>query len=337
MTAQTAPAPAPDLFTKLRRSLTRWRIAAIVLALVALAALFSGRGGPPQRAHIARVDITGMITDDRRKLDLLDELAEHAPVKAVILAINSPGGTTTGGEAYFEAISKLAAKKPVVALQGTIATSAAYMLSLPTDRIFARSSTITGSVGVIVQFPEVSDALGRIGVKMHEIKSGDLKAAPSMFQPMTDPGRQQLEQMVAEGKAWFLGMVRDTRKIDTAAVPGLEAGGIYSGRRALEYKLIDEIGGEEAAVAWLEKAKGVLKAMPVLDRKPKPESRWDGGWLGAEAGSDAGGAGGLEGLVRRLASVAAEGAVDGAADAAFRATGTESLKLDGLLSIWHAR
>ncbi len=312
--------------SRLRRRASRWRIAAIIAGVVALAALFWGGGqGRPKQAHVARVTISGMITDDRRQLELLRDLGDAPGAKAVILAINSPGGTTTGGEAMVEAIRKLAAKKPVVAVQGTIATSAAYMISLPTDRIFARGSTITGSVGVIVQFPEVSEALGKVGVKMIEIKSGALKASPSPFQPLDEGGRQLLDQMVKEGQTWFLGMVREARKIDTSAVPGLEAGAIFSGRKALEYKLIDELGGEDAAIAWLESAKSVPAKLAIVDWKPAPESRWDGGWLGADAS-------GLDTWIGRLVG----GAVTGTAEQLLGKTAVDSLRLDGLLSVWQA-
>jgi protease IV len=302
---------------------TRWRIfGAIVLALGLIGWLSTGGDGRPKQAHVARIAITGMITDDRRQLDLLHDAMESNAVKAVVLAINSPGGTTTGGEALFEAITNLAKKKPVVAVQGTIATSAAYMISLPTDRIFARGSTITGSVGVIVQFPEVSEALAKLGIKMHEIKSGVLKASPSMFQPLDEGGKQLLDQLVKDGQVWFLGLVKDRRKIDTAAVPGLEAGAIFSGRKALDYKLIDEIGGESQAIAWLEANKGVPKNLGVVDWKPKPETRWDGGWLGSSN----------EGWANSLAKSFGEGL----ATSLIGSGPVESLRLDGLLSVWQA-
>jgi protease IV len=318
----TETTPAVET-TRLKKRLGRWRIAAIVAGLIALAALFwPASEGKPRQPHIARITISGMITDDRRQLDLLQDVLAADSVKAVMLAINSPGGTTAGGEALFEAITNLAKKKPVVAVQGTIATSAAYMISLPTDRIFARSSTITGSVGVIVQFPEVSEALGKLGIKMHEIKSGALKASPSTFQPLDEGGRQLLDQMVKEGQVWFLGMVKDRRKIDTTQVPGLEAGAVFSGRRALEYKMIDEIGGEHQAVAWLEASKGVAPKLEIIDWKPKRETRWDGGWLGS---SDSGWA--------RVLGVAFG---QGLAESMVGSGPIESLQLDGLLSIWQA-
>ena len=114
---------------------------------------------------------------------------------------------------------------------GTVAASAAYIAGLATDHIVARGNTITGSVGVIFQWPEVSQLLDKLGVKMNEIKSGPLKANPSPFQPVDEAGKAAAEQMVAESQRWFVGLVASRRGIDTASVAGLEQGRVYSGPR----------------------------------------------------------------------------------------------------------
>ena len=194
-----------------------------------------------------------MITEDRAQLKLLRDIAENKQVAGVILFINSPGGTTTGGEALFEAIRNVAKGKPVVAQFGTVATSAAYIAGLATDYMVARGNTITGSVGVIFQWAEVSQLLDKIGVKMNEVKSGPLKANPSPFQPVDEAGKATAEQMVAESQKWFVGLVASRRNIDTRSVAGLEQGRVFSGREALSHKLIDEIGGEPEAVQWLDR------------------------------------------------------------------------------------
>lgn len=306
---------------RLRRRVSRWRIAAIVLGMLALAVLSLSGGnsgsGFGRGAQIARIDIQGMITDDRKQIELLKKVEEASNVSAVLLAINSPGGTTTGGEALYEAISNLAKKKPVVAVQGTIATSAAYMISLASDRIVARGNTITGSVGVIFQFPEVSEALQKLGVKMHEIKSGELKANPSPFQPLDEPGRRLAEGMVKESQVWFLSLVGSRRKIDTARVPGLEAGSIFSGRQALQHKLVDQIGGEADAIAWLETEKKIPAKLPVVLWKPEAEEplAWLTGsssladWLLGSSAAEVRKWLGIDGIVERL-------------------------RLDGLVSVW---
>jgi len=206
---------------RLRRRLSVWRGLAIVAALLAvgLVAFSSADGvGLAERNQIARISLEGIITEDRDQLKLLKRLGEAKHVAAVILFVNSPGGTTTGGEALFEAIRDLARTKPVVAQFGTVAASAAYIVGLATDHIVARGNSITGSVGVIFQWAEVSQLLDKVGVKMNEIKSGPLKANPSPFQPLDDAGKRIAEQMVAESQRWFVGLVAARRGIDTASV-----------------------------------------------------------------------------------------------------------------------
>ncbi len=148
---------------RLRRRLTLWRLLAIVLAVLFIALLATGNqrfaGSGSFLPHIARVSVSGIITDDQKMLELLDKVGKSSQVRAVILDINSPGGTTTGGEAMYDAIRQLAEKKPVVAVCGTLATSAAYIVALATDRIFVYGNTITGSVGVIFQWADVSELM----------------------------------------------------------------------------------------------------------------------------------------------------------------------------------
>jgi protease-4 len=200
---------------------------------------------------------------------------------------------------------------------GTVAASAAYIAGLATDHIVARGNTITGSVGVIFQWAEVSQLLDKLGVKMTEIKSGPLKANPSMFQPMDEAGRAVAEQMVAESKRWFVGLVASRRNIETASVTGLEQGRVFSGREALTFKLIDQIGGEAEAVKYLEEQRSVPKGLKVVDWKPKRESSW--GVLGMS----------VRGLARLVVGDAVE-EIAGLVSSDRIAT----MRLDGLVSVW---
>jgi protease-4 len=261
----------------LRRRLALWRILALVGGLIALGLLIQPAGdgaGWTEGRQIARVSIEGLITEDRDQLRLLKRIAKSNHVAGVIVFINSPGGTTSGGEALFEAISELSKAKPVVAQFGTIATSAAYIAGLATDQIVARGNTITGSVGVIFQWAEVSQLLDKLGIKMNEIKSGPLKANPSPFQPLDEAGKAVAEEMVAESKRWFVGLVASRRGVDTAAIAGLEQGRVFSGREALAYRLVDRIGGEAEAVKYLEEKRNLPKDLNIVDWKPKRESDW---------------------------------------------------------------
>ena len=305
---------------RLRRRLTFWRVLAFGLAAVALTAVtLRATGALTSGRQIARIEINGIITDNKEQIAMLRRLAKAKNVHGVLVHINSPGGTTTGGEALFEALRDLAEKKPTVSVMGTMATSAAYIAGLATDHIVARGNTVTGSVGVIFQWADVSQLLEKVGVKMNEVKSGNLKAVPSMFAPLDEQGRKLTEEMVAELQRWFVGLVTDRRKIDPAGVPGLTQGRIFSGRQAVESKLVDALGGEREAVQWLETKRSVAKGLAIVDWKPRAGPGW--------------------GLFSALSP---------AIDLAIGSQGREILSrftdnsaltrlpLDGLVSVWHA-
>jgi protease-4 len=306
---------------RLRRSVSRWRmmgIAAIALAIGAFVLGGDKLSTIGQPAQIARIAIEGTITENRDQLRMLDKIAENNRVAALLVFVNSPGGTTTGGEALYESLRKVAKKKPVVAQFGTVAASAGYIVGMGADHIVARGNTITGSVGVIAQWPEFVGLLDKVGVKVNEVKSGTLKAVPSPFQPVDEGGKQVTQGMVNEGFKWFISLVAERRGVKPADVPGLEQGTIYSGREALTHKLVDQIGGEEEAVTWLETVRGVGKDLKVVDWKPHRDDDW--------------------GLMRSLASFGGQTLGAGAAEMA-RQIGNEAglskLTLDGLVSVWH--
>jgi protease-4 len=305
----------------LRRRLALWRVLAVVAGLIAFGLLFASSPdgvGLTERRQIARVSIEGIITEDRDQLRLLKKLGQSKQVAGVILYINSPGGTTSGGEALFEAIRDLAKAKPVVAQFGTIATSAAYIAGLATDQIVARGNTITGSIGVIFQWAEVSQLLDKLGIRMNEIKSGPLKANPSPFQPLDEAGKAVAEQMVAESKRWFVGLVASRRGVDTSAIAGLEQGRVFSGREALNHRLVDLIGGEAEAVRYLEEKRNLPKDLNVIDWKPKRENGWSLLSIATQALQRLSGAHAAGELARVLMSDQALG----------------RLRLDGLVSVW---
>ena len=304
---------------RLRRRLTAWRLAAIVLAVFVIALIMAGdqrlAGTGSFLPHIARVSVSGLITDDQKMLELLDKVGKSSQVRAVILDINSPGGTTTGGEAMYDAIRRLAEKKPVVAVCGTLATSAAYIVALATDRIFVYGNTITGSVGVIFQWADVSELMKTLGVKVEEVKSGPLKAVPNPFEPTDEKGRALAAEMVQEAKVWFVDLVGKRRNLEPAAVPGLTDGRVYSGRQALALKLVDEIGDERTAKKWLQEKRDVAPGLSVVEWKPNAESGGIWGWLFGSIASSFGIA--ADNFVSLFGQV------------------SEGLRLDGLVSLWH--
>ena len=297
---------------RLRRKLSAWRVAAIVLAAAALLAL-AWTAAPFQRleSHIARIHIDGLITGDGATLDLLKDLRAASAVKGVIVRIDSPGGTTAGSEAIYEELRKLAGEKPVVAVMDTVAASGGYITAIAADHIVARGNTITGSIGVIFTFPEISRLLDTLGIRMEEIKSGEFKAEPSPYKPASENVRAVSNALVQDGFNWFVDLVAERRKLARAEVVRLADGRVYTGRQALTAKLIDELGGEERAIAWLEAQEDFPAGLKVSDWAPAGSGELSG--LGFSIGRGLARAFGLEGL---------------ADSAAIH-------KLDGLLVLWH--
>jgi protease-4 len=251
---------------RLKRRLNLWRVLAVAgLAAAVLAVVLPRTGSVGQ--HIARVSVSGIITEDRKTLDAILALAKDRSVPAVIVAINSPGGSVAGGESLRAALLRVAAAKPVVAVMGGTAASAGYMIALPAARIFARDATLTGSIGVILETGEASGLLGRIGVGAEAITSGPLKDQPSFIRPLSPEGRTYLRALVADMYDQFVGMVAEARHMTPARVRELADGRAYTGRQALALGLVDQIGGEIEARAWLLQEKKISDSIPVRDVK----------------------------------------------------------------------
>lgn len=312
---------ADDLIDRrrLRRKLTFWRIVALGVAALGLVAASAWMLGwdfvGTASDHIAKVRIEGTITEDEELLERLAKIRKSASVKGVILAIDSPGGTTAGGEAIFEEVRRLAGEKPVVAQVGTLAASAGYMIASASDHIVARQSSIVGSIGVLVQFPDVTGLMDKLGIKLEEVKSSPLKAEPSPFNATTDAERAMVRAMIMDSYDWFIGLVVERRPLSRGEVVALADGSIFTGRQALQKKLIDELGGESEAIGWLS-TKGVNDKLKVIEW----EAEDDGSFLFSKAMARV--AGQLLGLPENGSSLLKE-------------LGAERLFLDGLLSVWH--
>ncbi len=283
------PAHAIPAASQLRRSRFRWRIiafVALVIAILAGAGRFATENGLSGDS-IARVIIDGTISTDPTRLRILDALAKNDDVKAVIVAINSPGGTTAGGEELYEALGKLRAKKPVVAVIKELGASAAYMTAIATDRIFSRRLSIVGSIGVLFETYNAGKLLDTIGIGSDKVASGPLKAEPDITHPMTPEVRASLQSLVDDSFSWFVDIVAERRGLTRAQVLPLADGRILTGNQGIQDKLIDEVGGEAEAIDWLEKTKGIKANLPVTTWYPTDQPGWAniGKWVGGEARS----------------------------------------------------
>lgn len=302
---------------RLRRQVTFWRVAAfavIVLAILGAVYRFSSPGAAPGQPHIARLAINGIITGDEATLKTIRDIAD-SKAAAVVLTIESPGGTTTGAELIFDELRRLSAKKPVVAVVGTMAASGAYIAALGADRIFAKGNSLVGSIGVLIEFPNFSGLLDKIGVKLESVKSSPLKATPNGMEPTSEATRVAMAALVADSFDWFKGLVKDRRHLNDDELAQVDDGRVFTGRQGVPLKLVDAIGGEREAIAWLESDRGVAKDLPVRDWRP--QKSFGLGFLGSAAAvADGFGLAGLASILKQS-----------------ELTG-ESQLLDGLVSIW---
>jgi len=286
---------------RLARKLTFWRVAAVVLA-VALVAAIAARIEGVGRSAVAYFEVSNIILDDTDRIDLLDEIADSGRYKALMVKIDSPGGTVVGGESLYLALRRVAEKKPVVAIMGELATSAGYMVALGADHILARQGSVTGSIGVLMQTVEVTGLLEKLGITAESIKSGPLKATPNPLEKLTPEGRDAAEEVIRDTFDLFVGMVAERRQLDRAVAERLADGRVYTGRQALANGLIDAIGGEREARAWLRAERGISDDLPTA--VVEVEKR--------------------RGFVAELFD-----------DLFGKAMLSERLRLDGLISLWH--
>lgn len=307
---------------RLRRSLAFWRILAVLAVAAAVVALLVTEtdtvGGLSKRVdHIARVKVSGLITGDERTLELLEKIEKADRVKAVLVKIDSPGGTTAGSEAVYLALRQIGQKKPVVAVMDTVAASGGYIAAIAADHIVARGNTITGSVGVLFQWAQVQELLQTLGIEMESIKSGDLKAEPNFFGPMSEKAREVTEEMVNDSFRWFVGLVEERRQLSPDQVQLISDGRVFTGRQAVAAHLVDQIGGEEQAKEWLAANRDIDADLEIVDWEVATGLGERGiGFAVARAVLNTLGFGEASWLIEKI-------------------TAQERLRVDGLVSVWH--
>ena len=311
---------------RMRRKLTFWRVVAVLIAIIAVvgvAGAFRGSGSalvPPITSQISRVTIQGIIRGDQERTRALDNLARSGATRAVIVHIDSPGGTTAGSEELHDALRRVALQKPTVVVVDGLAASGGYIAAMAADQIFAANTSLVGSIGVLFQYPNVTHLLDTVGVKVEEIKSSPLKAAPNGLEPTSPEARAAIEALVVDSYAWFKGMVRDRRKLDGEALDRVADGRVFTGRQAIDLKLADEIGRERDAIDWLAKTSNIDPKLPVRDwRLTTRFSELSFLHLGSAALLETLGLGAVAHWLESLGLLPA----------------VEKLNLDGMLALWH--
>lgn len=304
--------PIADLLIdrkRLKRSLSNWRALALLAALVAVGVYVGDFSLNKKTAkgfkgdYVAQVNLEGIMLDDPERDEILEELRDSKNVKAVIVKMDSPGGTTLAGEVTYLKLKEIAAKKPVVGVMNTLCASACYMAAMGTDHIVARNSTLTGSIGVLLQSMEVSRLADKLGITPITIKSGEMKDVPSLTEPFTPDQRRVVSELVNDAYEHFLSIIVANRKMDSQLVRQLADGRVYTGSQAVELSLVDEIGGIDEARSWLEKKHKISKTLKLHEVAPDPE---------------------ISGVWDELAQVTG-----------IKIFNRSAVGLDGLVSIWH--
>jgi protease-4 len=260
---------------RLKRHLAGWRVIALLVIFVSAAIFLGGFSkhplSHPHTDYIAQITIEGVMEDDPQRDEMMKQIRDDDHAKAVLVRMDSPGGTTVGGEEIFLQLREIAKKKPVVGVMHTLCASACYMASLGTDHVIAREGTLTGSIGVLLQSVEVSQLAEKLGIKSVSIKSGPYKDVPDIAEPFTEDQRRVVSEIVTDAYDHFVGMIVVRRKLDEATVRKLADGRVYTGHQAVALKLIDGIGGNDEAVAWLAENRKINPDLEIQEIKPEPE------------------------------------------------------------------
>ncbi|MBE7636113.1 signal peptide peptidase SppA [Sneathiella sp. P13V-1] len=285
-----------------KRRLFFWRAAAVILLLIVIGMFVGMSADEIAEDHVARLNINNVIVEDEWRQEAIQGILEDDTAKALIVYINSPGGSTYGSERLYKSLRRVAEKKPVISVIGTVGASGGYLTALAGEQIFAGESSITGSIGVIIQLTEFSELMDTLGIKGDAITSGELKGEPSPFKPLSAAGRANLQEMVSSTHEWFVDLVTERRPISREEAEALANGGIYIGKKAVTNGLIDQLGGLYEARRWLESDRQIPGHLPTLIHEYGPP----------------------KGLVDQLL----EGMLG-------KSVISERLTLDGLVSLWH--
>jgi protease-4 len=241
----------------------------VILFLLLLSQLIFGghlSGGLADGDYIANIKIDGVIFENDYRSKVLNEVAKEKSIKAVIINIDSPGGSIVGSEILFNDLSAIAKNKPIVVLMNSVAASGGYMAAVASDYIIAHNGTLTGSIGVLMQAAEVTDLAQKVGVKFNTYKSSPLKGSPSPFEKSSFMVDSVIKESISDSYKFFSELVEKRRanKLNKALLKEIFDGRVFTGRQALQAGLIDEIGSKETAIEYLLKKLNV-KDLPVED------------------------------------------------------------------------
>lgn len=245
-----------------------------LFAFLALAwiAIHSGRApGLARGERVGVVEVTGIIADGKNTLKELREFGESDSIRAIVVRVDSPGGSVGPSQEIYEAMKRLREKKHVLVSMGSIAASGGFYIACAGEKVYANPGTLTGSIGVISEFPNVSGLLKWAGVTMQTITAGKMKDSGSPFREMSADERAYFQGMLEDVHEQFISAVASGRSVPEAEVRKVADGRVFTGRKAKELKLVDELGGLQDAVREAGKLAGI-RGEPRVEypRKERP-------------------------------------------------------------------
>jgi protease-4 len=239
----------------------------VLLGLSAGIALFQKEMPIGEKVAVVRVE--GPILDSKNTIEELKDYMTNQSVKAIILRVDSPGGAVAPSQEIYEEVRKAAAKKKVVVSMGSVAASGGYYISAPASRIVANPGTLTGSIGVIMEIPNLEGLLNKVGVKTEVIKSGEHKDMASVFRGIGKEERAILQDVLDDVHEQFIDAVAEGRKMVPEKVRKIADGRVFTGRQAVKAGLVDELGNLEDAIKTAAKLAGISGEPGVIDKKEK--------------------------------------------------------------------
>jgi len=222
----------------------------------------------PLRSKLALVRIEGPIIDSQNAIDEIKEYTKDNSIKAIVLRVDSPGGAVAPSQEIYAEVKKAVAKKPVIVSMGSVAASGGYYIASPATRIVANPGTLTGSIGVIMELPNLEGLMNKIGIKTEVIKSGKHKDIASAFRAMGKEEREILQGVMDNVHEQFMKAVAEGRKIKIEEVRKIADGRIFTGEQAKTLGLVDELG-------TIEDATKAAAALVGIDGEPEIVSKED--------------------------------------------------------------
>lgn len=247
----------------------------VILAIAVLSLFISlSRNVIDADNRVALIRIEGVILDSKKPIEEIKKYSQDPSVKAVVLRVNSPGGGVAPSQEIYDEVVKLKKKKRVIVSMGAVAASGGYYISSPADRIVANPGTVTGSIGVIMEIPNIEGLMSKIGIKRQIVKSGRHKDMASFFRSMTGEEKKIFQTLLDDVHEQFVRSVSEGRGISYETVMGLADGRIFTGKKAKELGLVDELGNLEHAILLAGKLGGIKGEPEVVSRKDR-FSLWD--------------------------------------------------------------